>query len=229
MGLFSLSEKCFLCHQDTGFNKHKTSHGFICNNCLDAVGKQGINLINIKKYSAAELRTYILNIANTQTEEHQATIHERAHEKFLELQNTKNIGPLQINNSHKLFKINGYIEVKGKLKKIKSDNWMNFSDLISYTLIENSETIFTGGIGHALIGGALFGAGGAAAGCMMGMKEKKKIDKLQIKVTVNNFDTPIIIIPLIQKAIKSDNKEYVKACELANNIMAAFDIIAHNN
>lgn len=61
MGLFSLHEKCFICKQDTGFNKYKTVHGYICKNCLDTLNASNINLLNIKKYSVDELQNNVFN------------------------------------------------------------------------------------------------------------------------------------------------------------------------
>ena len=153
----------------------------------------------------------------------------QAHDKYVELQKIKTIGALQIKESEKLFRINGFTETHGKLKKIKSETWYQYRDLIDYILLEDSDTIFTGGIGHALIGGALFGPTGAATGCMIGMKEKKVIDKLQIKVTINNLDMPIVIIPIISKPLKTNTKQYLKSYEEAQQIIAALDIISHSN
>lgn len=229
MGLFSLHEKCFLCHHDTGFNKHNTVHGYICQTCLNSLSNYNINLLNIKKYDISELRELISKNITIDAPLPEKSLKERAHDKYVELQKIKNIGVLQIKESEKQFRINGFTETHGKLKKIKSEIWYQYKDLIDYVLLEDSDTIFTGGIGHALIGGALFGPMGAATGCMIGMKEKKVIDKLQIKVTINNLDTPIVIIPIISKRLKTNTKEYLKSYEEAQQIIAALDIISHNN
>ncbi len=87
--------------------------------------------------------------------------------------------------------------------------------------------VLTGGVGHALVGGALFGIHGAVAGSLLGSKEKKEIKQLNIKITLNSFDTPSIIIQVIQKPLKLNSKEYKKVLNQANEILTALDIISH--
>lgn len=226
MGFFSLHEECFICHKDTGFDKHKTVHGYLCRKCLDALGKQNINLLDIKKYSIPELQS-IVSINTAPISSENLSIKERAQIRIDESQKIKTIGLLQVNEEEEKFRINGFIESKGKLHKIKSPSWISFNDLISYDLIEDSNSVLTGGIGHALIGGALFGLNGAVAGAMIGSKEKSEIRQLLIRATINNFETPTIIIPIIQKPLKVNSKEYRTIINEANQILSAFDIIAH--
>lgn len=66
------------------------------------------------------------------------TLKERAHDKYVELQKIKTIGALQIKESEKQFRINGFTEKHGKLKKIKSETWYQYGDLIDYVLLEDS-------------------------------------------------------------------------------------------
>ena len=87
----------------------------------------------------------------------------------------------------------------------------------------------SGGIGQALIGGALFGGAGAIAGGITANRaQKKKIESLYIKVTVNNFSSPCIMIPIITKSTKIKSKEYETAFNLAHQILSTFDVITHN-
>ena len=58
--------------------------------------------------------------------------------------------------------------------------------------------------------------------------QKKKIESLYIKATVNNFSSPCIMIPLITKSTKTNSKEYQTAFNLAHQILSAFDVITHN-
>lgn len=114
-------------------------------------------------------------------------------------------------------------------KKVGVNEWHNFSDLISYELIEDDSIITTGGVGHALIGGALFGGAGAIAGGITGKRvQKKRIESLYIKVTLNSFKNPCILIPLITKPTKINGKEYKNAFEDAHKILSVLDVITHN-
>lgn len=114
-------------------------------------------------------------------------------------------------------------------QKVGNKEWFEYSDLLSYELLEDDSLVTSGGVGQALIGGALFGGFGAVAGGITGKRtQKKKIESLYIKATVNNFSTPCIMIPLITKSTKTSSKEYTVAFQLAHQILAALDVIAHN-
>lgn len=174
---------------------------------------------------------------------------------------TKTVGPVQIDEPHQKFRINGSVPVNGKKdglgksmfkgvmavgtfgmsvaaekivgggnkQKVGNKEWLDFSDLISYDLLEDDSLVTSGGVGQALIGGALFGGFGAVAGGITGKKvQKKKVESMIIKVTVNNFGSPCIMIPLITKSTKTNSKEYQTAFNEAHNILAALDVIAHN-
>lgn len=169
---------------------------------------------------------------------------------------TKKIGPVQIDEHQQKFRISGYIPVNGKKdglgktmfkgamafstlgaslmlsgnkQKVGNKEWLEFSDLLSYELLEDDSLITSGGVGQALVGGALFGGFGAIAGGITGTRtQKKKIESLYIKVTVNNFSSPCIMLPLITKSTKTNSKEYQTAFNLAHQILSTFDVITHN-
>ena len=114
-------------------------------------------------------------------------------------------------------------------KKVGTSEWYKFSDLISYDLIEDDSVITTGGVGQALIGGALFGKAGAIAGGLTGKRiQKKRIESLYIKATMNSFKNPCVLIPLITKSTNINSKEYQNAFEEAHKILSILDVIAHN-
>lgn len=120
--------------------------------------------------------------------------------------------------------------ITGGKSKIGSNKWYPFSSLVSYDLLEDDSLVTSGGVGQALIGGAVFGGAGAIAGAITGKRtQKKKIESLYIKVTLNDFNTPCILIPLITKSIKTSSKEYQIAFEEAHKILSVLDVIAHNS
>ena len=119
---------------------------------------------------------------------------------------TKTVGPVQIDEPHQKFRINGSVPVNGKKdglgksmfkgimavgtlgmsvaaekivgggnkQKVGNKEWLDFSDLISYDLLEDDSLVTSGGVGQALIGGALFGGFGAVAGGITGKKSRRK-------------------------------------------------------
>ena len=114
-------------------------------------------------------------------------------------------------------------------KKVGSKEWYSFDELVNYELLEDDSLVTSGGVGQALIGGALFGGFGAAAGGITGKRiQKKKIESLFIKVTLNSFETPCIMIPLITKPTKTNSSEYKSAFQEAHQILSTLDAISHN-
>ena len=173
---------------------------------------------------------------------------------------TQKIGPVQIDENNKMFRILGSVPINGKKdgigkslfkgmmaistvgmsvaaekmigvgnkQKVGDKTWLKFTDLISYELLEDDSMVTSGGVGQALVGGALFGGAGAIAGEITGKRvQKKKVDSLIVKVTLNNFDCPCMLIPLITKSTKTNSTEYTTAFNLAHQILSALDVIAH--
>lgn len=173
---------------------------------------------------------------------------------------TQKIGPVQIDENNKMFRILGSVPVNGKKdsigkslfkgmmaistvgmsvaaekmigvgnkQKVGDKTWLKFTDLINYELLEDDSVVTSGGVGQALIGGALFGGAGAIAGGITGKRvQKKKVESLIVKVTLNNFDCPCLLIPLITKSTKTNSSEYTTAFNLAHQILSALDVIAH--
>ncbi len=170
---------------------------------------------------------------------------------------TKTVGPVQIDENHHVFRIKGTIVKNGKKsglgktmlkgavalstaglsllipngskQKVGSKEWFEFNELLSYELFEDDSIVTSGGVGKALIGGAIFGDAGAIAGGITGKRvQKKRVDSITIKVTLNSFDAPCIMIPIITKPIKVSSKEYQNAFTSAHEILSILDVITHN-
>ena len=170
------------------------------------------------------------------------------------------IGPLEIDGYHRTYRINGARKSKGSsglvggaikgtakatlavstmglslipslVKKDKNDtDWYSFEDLVSYELIVNNQTVVSGGVGQALVAGAMFGPIGAVAGGIVSKrKSTSKILNMTIRVTSNDFTKPVVFIDLIRKPVKNTSKEYKEAVENAQRIMGALDVIVHNS
>lgn len=173
---------------------------------------------------------------------------------------TDKVGPLEIDRYNRTYRIHGAQKTKGSsglvggaikgtakatlavstmglslipslVKKDKNDtDWYSFEDLVSYELIVNNQTVVSGGVGQALVAGAMFGPIGAVAGGIVSKrKSTSKILNMTVRVTSNDFNKPVIFIDLIRKPVKNTSKEYKEAVENAQRIMGALDIIVHNS
>lgn len=173
---------------------------------------------------------------------------------------TDKIGPLEIDGNNRTYRIHGAQKAKGSsslvggtakvvgktalaigtgglslipslIKKDKNDTgWYSFEELVSYELIINNQAVVSGGVGQALIAGAMFGPIGAVAGGVVAKrKTSSKILNMTIRVTSNDFNKPVVFIDLIRKPVKNTSKEYKDAIENAQRIMGALDVIVHNS
>ena len=173
---------------------------------------------------------------------------------------TDKVGPLEIDRNNRTYRIHGVQKAKGSsgliggtakvvgkttlalgtgglslipslIKKDKNDTgWYSFEDLVSYELIINDQAVVSGGVGQALVAGAMFGPIGAVAGGIVSKrKSTSKILNMTLRVTSNDFNKPVVFIDLIRKPVKNTSKEYKDAIENAQRIMGALDVIVHNS
>ena len=86
-----------------------------------------------------------------------------------------------------------YIDDKSSSTIIKKE--FPFKDIISCELIEDGKTIYSKStartLGGAAVGGGLLGGVGAVVGGLSGgSKEKKKIESINIKISLRDIDSP---------------------------------------
>lgn len=163
----------------------------------------------------------------------------------------KRVGPITIDQRNRLFQIHGKILKNGKKSgvigksmkslmavstmglsiaaesalgmgktKVGNKEWYSFDDLLSYDLVEDDSIITSGGSGRAYIGCFSIGSHSRVS--------KKRIDSLAIRVTLNSFTNPYILIPITTKPLKPNSKEYANALSEAQQILSTLDVIAHN-
>ncbi|HFI0648398.1 TPA: zinc ribbon domain-containing protein [Streptococcus suis] len=166
---------------------------------------------------------------------------------------TDKIGPLEIDRDNRVYRIHGARKAANKNNLVKNTvkfalapatlglslisskdkndtDWYSFDSLISYDLMINDQAVVSGGVGQAIVGGALFGGFGAIAGGITGKrKTTTKILNMTIRVTSNDFSKPVVFIDLIRKPIKNTSKDYKNAIEEAQRIIGALDVITHNS
>lgn len=101
----------------------------------------------------------------------------------------------------------------------------NFDDIISFELLEDNNVITSGGLGSAALATFLTGSYQAGAiGAIVGSKkQKKEINMMSIKLNMNNLNNSCVIIPLIDKKIKSNSNEYKTAYNKAQQILSALN------
>lgn len=116
-------------------------------------------------------------------------------------------------------------QITGKIKKAIIHN---YNEIINYELLEDGNSLYKGGLGSAIVGGALFGGVGAIVGSTIGAK-KAYCSKLQIKITLNNINNPVEYVNLIESNTKKDNFIYKTCYNSAQEIISILQIICNSN
>ena len=106
---------------------------------------------------------------------------------------------------------------------------MKYSDVISYELIEDGQTVTKGSTGKAVIGAALFGATGAIIGSTM-KKYENKCTSMKLIITINNIKNPTMIIellgtPLNNGGFEKTSEGYINAFNFAKDVTSTLAII----
>lgn len=103
-----------------------------------------------------------------------------------------------------------------------AENYTLFSydQIVSFELLENGESVASGGIGRAALGGILFGGVGAST-----RSYKSVCEELKIKVTVKDYKDPAFYIPLIIIGTNKSSSEYKEKMKMAQNILSKLQLI----
>lgn len=103
---------------------------------------------------------------------------------------------------------------------------LDYDDILGYELMEDNETVTSGGLGRAAIGGLLFGATGAVIGSITGGKTTKTTCKrISIKLIVKGQHGPSIDIPFMIAENKKDGFIYKTFSQEAQKCLSKFEVI----
>ena len=138
MGLFSKKQLCSICKKNE--TTKILSDGCICTDCISQCG-YFISAWDLKSMSVYSIQQAIT--ANSENKE-RSTVYNKTKsiEKYIEVDEVNHFWKVPVYQPFVIFR---------------------YSDIVSFELIENGESITKGGLGSAIIGGALFGSVGAIA------------------------------------------------------------------
>lgn len=114
---------------------------------------------------------------------------------------------------------------RGKIQQIYS-----YDDIIDFELLEDGTSVASGGLGRALVGGALFGGAGAIVGGVTGKKKTKDFcNSLRLKITINDISNPVVYINFIESKTKKNGMIYKSIANAAQECLSVLQIICDNN
>lgn len=105
---------------------------------------------------------------------------------------------------------------------------IKFSDIIECQIIEDSNTIMKGGVGRAVVGGALAGGVGAIVGANT-RASRNVTNSLQIRIVTKNINSSLCTIDIITREINKSSDEYKEAMNFANKVYATINSIISNS
>lgn len=214
MGLFS-KEKCILCNAEVGpLARTQMNDGtFLCNSCIaKAKLSDGYNIDTLKASSLDEIKQRIEFVDNDCKENNKRI------SEFIPTYKVE--AYVWFDDNHKWF----VFPKSSFTKKIDNCYVFKYEDLLDFEVLEDGSSITKGGLGKALVGGAIFGLAGAIVGATS-KKTKQICNKLQIKITTRNIDTPIVYLNLISGETKKNGFIYKQASKSVQEILSKFQII----
>lgn len=207
MGNIEKKEKniCVRCGNKAGMlTRTATAEGMLCLDCLNELMIPiGTNLSYMTMSQVTDLSEQ-LKVMREKREQFTPTFAVGQYAKF----NDETRQMILAEKAHFKFKLEDY-----KLYE--------YSDIVDFELLEDGNSVASGGLGRAAVGAITFGAAGAVVGAVTGKKKNKNTcTSLSIKVTVKNSVMPAHYIKFIESETKRDGFIY------KTNIGAAQDIIA---
>lgn len=223
---FNVSEKgsvfssnCAICGKKMGFFNGKVilKNGYVCNHCWDTkgLGKRIDYMTESRNYTAQQIRDMVQIVSNVPS----CAANFNGNTLVADL--------VQLDDSTQT------VQLITKAGFNSAKEYIKYSQIVDFELLEDGDTITKGGIGSAVVGGALFGAGGAIAGAIVGTKRTKAIcNSLQLRVSVKDYYKKAIVVNYIELPTKSTSMTYKLMHEQAQKAVGELQVAvasAHRN
>ncbi|HBG4899424.1 TPA: DUF4428 domain-containing protein [Clostridioides difficile] len=212
MGLFGKKKADICCICDTEIGVLNIEDGWICNSCF-------------KEYCDALSMTKAPKILKKLDIEKTISSTKKNNELQKIFNPTNNIeNYIEFDEDNKKWLVSKRSENDKKAPIIHS-----YENIVKFEILEDGESIVSGGVGRAIVGGALFGATGAIVGGVTGKKTARKVvNSFKIKITINDIDNPVEYIELINKKTKTNSSVYEKAYKDAHKILSTLSAITQS-
>lgn len=231
---FLTSEKCEACGLPAGFQRGKLNDGsIICAECIKKASYGDVIFRDrLGSYSLFEIKQRLDGNIPEQTKL-ETLESKKEDERNQDLEANKE-RQAQFNPNHKIASYvwfdddNKWFAIpKGFLSPgIEKSYVFSYDEIISFELLEDGHSVSKGGgLGKALVGGAVFGLAGALVGASS-RETQHLCNLLEIKVTTRNRYNPLVFIKFIDSSTQKDSFSYKTIYESAQETMSKFEIIA---
>ncbi len=125
-------------------------------------------------------------------------------------------------------KVGNYLEIdeENQLWREMGRRIYRYTDIVDFELLEDGTSVVKGGLGRAIVGGALLGGVGAGVGGVTGSRKSTGIcEMLSIKITVKDRMNPTVYLNFIQMPTKKKSVIYKNAYTFAQECLATLQLI----
>lgn len=211
-------KECINCGRPIGFTtgRIKCRDGFLCTECFNGTG-------------LSAMKPQDISVAGNMTIEE---IKAAGQNRQLALQRVQQFIPTYVPASFAQFNDDSKEMLLSKKQHIaykpKHFTLFRYDQIVDFEIIEDGNSIASGGLGRAAVGGILFGGAGAIAGGVTGRKKSKQTcDRLEIKITVKDYIEPVFYITLLNAEMKKKSLTYKTCIKTAEAIVSKLQLIAN--
>ncbi|WP_297639728.1 SHOCT domain-containing protein [uncultured Clostridium sp.] len=228
MGLIEHTILCNSCGEQITKKFKKEENKFYCISCLD---KAKLELKQLSKEKKENKKNLVLKqkAEAKQLSREKKEIEKEENRKRVELLWEKE---KQIKASATI-KVGKYLYISDTMQEIcipatfiDSLKILKYTDILDFELLEDGNTISSGGVGRAVAGGFLFGGVGAVVGAATGKhKSTGVVNSMKIKITTKDLNEPVIFIKIFKGEQKKGSFMYNSYQKDAHKILSMLQII----
>lgn len=204
---------CPICNKKLSFIKQKLEGDImVCQKHFDEAGIKVSDILNnLGPFTLEEVKERIELLRRSK---------ERLAEEAAGFVPTKQVGNfMAFDDSQKKWAI--LSPLIGNIERIYS-----YSDIAGFELVEDGESVAKGGLGRALVGGALFGGVGAIVGGVTGKRKTTDVcNSLRLKITIDSINNPVAYINFIESKTKKDSSGYRVISGAAQECLSILQLI----
>lgn len=203
---------CPICNKKLSFLKYTIKDGIkVCSDHV-VIEARILPTKDIEQQLTVEGLKEVINIRQQGIAEHQSEV-----DNFVAVKQIGNFVAFD-DNQKKWATLSSFL---GNVEQI-----YNYSDVVSFELLEDGESVAKGGLGRALVGGALFSGVGAIVGGVTGKRKTTGIcNSLRLKLTMDNIYDPVVYVDFITSKTKKDGFTYKTLLNSAQECLSMFQLI----
>lgn len=192
--------------------------------CTDCYAGMGLNDPKLKPYMKIIKRD--IPLTSLQELKEDVENPESLLNKYKAFETTYSIGSyIKFDDNHRWLRIMGKSRETNMTVK---EHLIDYDLILAFEIFEDGNSIASGGVGRALVGGALFGPTGAIVGSTT-RKFEQVCDNIQVNITIKDPNCPLVYVDILSNGVKKSSSSYRRAFEEAHELVSKLKIIVDEN